>query len=74
MLELWLWLWDDDPRILAKKKEVDCSLFENNPTNVSFFPKGKMVDPATLGQHRITMIRTFEMFFGGIAFLYLRFL
>ena len=52
MLELWLWLQDDEPRILAKKS---CSLFTKNLFN-NLILKGKDSDPATLGQHCMTMI------------------
>lgn len=65
MLELRLWLRDDEPRVLAKKKKVSHSLFLKNLSNISVL-KGKDSDPTTLGQHRITMIRVFELFFGGV--------
>ena len=55
MLELWLWLQNDEPRILAKKKHVSCSLFTKDLSNILVL-KGKDSGPATLGQHRITMI------------------
>ena len=71
MLKLWLWLQDSEPRILAKKKHVSCSLFLKNLSNTSVL-KGKDSNLATLGQHRITTIQVFEKFFGGMYCLLLQ--
>ena len=71
MLELWLWLQDSEPRVLAKKKHVSCLLFSKNLSNTSVL-KGKDSNSATLGQHCITMMQVFEKFFEGMYCLLLQ--
>ena len=54
MLELWLWLRDNEPWILVKKKEV-VYFFLKNLSNILIL-KSKDSDQATLEQYRIIMI------------------